>query len=44
MVDYNIVKHCRYCKTRFVVNKSEAKKIYCDACQVKINKEQNTEE
>jgi len=36
MVDYNIVKHCRICKTRFVVNKKEAMKNYCDNCQSKV--------
>ena len=40
MADYNIVKFCRLCKVRFVVNKTEAKKNYCDKCQIKINKEQ----
>jgi|TARA_B100000315_G_scaffold260867_1_gene326581 uncharacterized Fe-S radical SAM superfamily protein PflX len=39
MIDYNIVKHCRWCKVRFVVNKKEAKKIFCDKCQIKANKE-----
>ena len=44
MVDYNIVKHCRMCRKRYVVNKSEAKKNYCDACQLRINKEHNNPE
>jgi len=39
MVDYKIVKHCIWCRKRFVVHKSEAKKNYCDTCQVKVNKE-----
>ncbi|MDP7180152.1 MAG: hypothetical protein QF824_02700 [Candidatus Woesearchaeota archaeon] len=36
MVDYNIVKFCRWCGVRFVVNKKEAKKNYCDKCQKKM--------
>ena len=39
MVDYQIVKYCRMCKKRFVVNKSEAKKNYCNECQLKLEKE-----
>lgn len=38
MINYKIVKHCRLCRVRFVVFKAESKKIYCDACQVKVNK------
>jgi len=41
MADYKIVKYCRLCKKRFVVNKGESKKRYCDDCQLKIDKEQN---
>ncbi len=40
MADYKIVKYCRLCRTRFVVNKKDAKMNYCKKCQVKINKEQ----
>ena len=32
MVEYKIVKHCRLCKVRFVVQKEESKKNYCDKC------------
>jgi len=39
MAEYNIVKHCRWCRTRYVVPKKEAKKNYCDKCQVKMNKQ-----
>ena len=39
MVDYNIVKHCRYCRKRYVVPKCESKKNYCDDCQAKMDKE-----
>ena len=39
MADYNIVKYCRLCKKRFVVGKSEAKKNYCDVCQLKVGNE-----
>lgn len=41
MVDYNIIKFCRLCRKRFVVNKKEAKKNYCDECLVKIKKDYN---
>ena len=41
MVDYKIIKYCRLCRKRFVVNKGESKKNYCDDCQLKIDKEQN---
>ena len=37
MVDYKIVKFCRLCKVRYVVPKSESKKNYCDACQIKMD-------
>ena len=39
LVDYNLVKYCRMCKKRFVVNKSESKKNYCDDCQSRFNNE-----
>lgn len=41
MVDYKIVKFCRLCKARFVVHKSEAKRNYCDDCQLKISNVQD---
>ena len=31
------------CKKRFVVDRSEAKRNYCDDCQLKINKEHKEE-
>ncbi|MBU1975777.1 MAG: hypothetical protein KKG59_05220 [Nanoarchaeota archaeon] len=37
MIDYRIIKHCRLCKIRFVVNKDQSKKNYCDKCE-KITK------
>ncbi len=40
MADYNLVKYCRLCRIRFVVNKSESKKNYCDDCQLKMKNEQ----
>ena len=36
MVDYRIVKYCGLCKVRFVVNKGENKKIYCETCYQKV--------
>jgi rRNA maturation endonuclease Nob1 len=44
MADYNIVKHCRWCRKRFVVNKTEAKKNFCDNCQSKVKNQQNDSE
>ncbi len=41
LADYKIVKHCFGCRKRFVVNKGESKKNYCDACQEKYYKELN---
>lgn len=38
MADYKIVKYCKICKKRFVVNKNESKQYYCDDCQSKVNK------
>ena len=35
MVDYQIVKHCKACRKRFVVNKGDAKEYYCNDCQPK---------
>ncbi len=39
MVDYNIVKHCRACKKRFVVSKKNSGKNYCSKCQKEFNKD-----
>lgn len=39
MVEYNIVKHCNFCKGRFVVSRSESKNIFCYDCQIKFNDE-----
>lgn len=36
MVDYNIVKYCRFCKKRFLVKKNESRKLYCDECLKKL--------
>ncbi len=36
MAEYRLVKFCRLCKIRFVVEKSEAKKNYCDKCLKRI--------
>jgi len=41
MVEYKIVKYCRLCKKRYVVNRGEAKKIYCVTCQRKITRSLN---
>jgi len=41
MVDYKIIKYCKLCNKRFVVNKGESKKKYCEDCQLKVDKEWN---
>ncbi|MFH1827651.1 MAG: hypothetical protein ABH824_00145 [Nanoarchaeota archaeon] len=40
MAEYKLVKYCRLCKKRFVVDKSEKRKNYCDTCQAKFSNEQ----
>jgi hypothetical protein len=37
MIDYKIIKYCRFCKKKFIVRKGESKRIYCDECQEKID-------
>lgn len=39
MVEYKLVKFCRFCKKRMVVDKSESKVNYCNDCQKKFGKE-----
>ena len=41
MVEYNVVKFCRFCKGRFVVGKREARRMYCDPCEKKVAKMPN---
>jgi|AntAceMinimDraft_8_1070364.scaffolds.fasta_scaffold528888_1 uncharacterized Fe-S radical SAM superfamily protein PflX len=38
VVEYRIVKKCGLCRGRFVVSRSQSKRIYCDACQLKVDK------
>jgi len=38
MVEYRMVKYCGLCRTRFLVNKGESRRIYCDDCQKKVDK------
>lgn len=35
MVEYKIVKHCLSCKARFVVDRTESKRMFCDKCQAR---------
>ena len=39
MADYRIVKYCRKCNVRYLVNKGEDKKIFCKDCYAKKLKE-----
>ncbi|MBU1632185.1 MAG: hypothetical protein KJ580_03170 [Nanoarchaeota archaeon] len=45
MIEYNLVKYCRWCKKRFVVDKGKVRMIYCTECQKKVlaEKEKNKE-
>jgi len=36
---YRIVKYCRLCRKRYLVNKGESKKNYCEECHEKAKKE-----
>lgn len=38
MVDYNIVKFCRFCRARFVVPKGKSMLFLCKACEAKEKK------
>ena len=38
MITYRIVKYCRSCRKRYLVNKGESKKNYCDDCHDKVQK------
>ena len=38
MIDYKIVKYCKECRERFVVNKGESSVYLCPACQPKPKK------
>ena len=44
MVDYNIVKKCKLCQGRFVVDKSKRRAVFCDKCQKKAEKSRASEE
>jgi len=44
MVEYKIVKQCGLCRKRMVLQKSEAKKHYCDSCRNRIQQAQKEEE
>ena len=43
MADYKRVKYCMLCKTRFVLNKGDSNKYYCDNCQQKVDKHKNND-
>jgi len=38
MVEYTIVKYCKMCRKRFLVNRGESKRYYCNDCESKANK------
>ena len=39
---YKLIKYCRACKVRFVTNKGESNKNYCDSCVKRFEKEQKS--
>ena len=43
MVEYKLVKYCRSCKERFVVDKGKVRVIYCTKCQKKVLKEKEND-
>ncbi len=42
-INYRIVKYCRLCKKRYLVNKGEVKKVYCEGCFDKMFKNRKKE-
>ena len=40
MADYKIVKYCRRCRKRFVVQKGQSAIIYCGDCEKIVRSEQ----
>ena len=38
-MDYKLVKYCRLCNKRFLVERSEKRTSYCDSCLKKMAKE-----
>lgn len=43
MVTYNLVKYCRLCNARFVVDKKFSRTVYCSSCQKKLNNSKSDE-
>jgi hypothetical protein len=43
MADYRIIKYCRMCKKRYIVEKGESKKDYCDECRERFLKQKEKE-
>ncbi len=37
-MDYKLVKHCRYCKKRFLADRGQSRRIYCNPCEKKVAK------
>jgi hypothetical protein len=37
-MSYRIVKYCRACKKRYLVEKGESKKNYCEDCHENVQK------
>jgi PHP family Zn ribbon phosphoesterase len=44
MANYKLVKYCRLCKTRFTVEKSDSRKVYCEECSKRISEEPKNED
>ena len=35
-MDYKLVKHCPFCKKRFLVDRKKTRTTYCEQCQKKF--------
>ena len=44
MANYRIVKYCRLCKGRFIVEKKDSRINYCVKCTEKMQKEQENKD
>ena len=44
MVQYKIVKFCKFCRARFVVPNGESKRSLCSKCEEKYREQQKAEE
>ncbi|MFO8015612.1 MAG: hypothetical protein R6U32_00760 [Candidatus Woesearchaeota archaeon] len=43
MAGYRIVKYCKLCKRRMLLEKGDNRRYYCDECQARINRDMEKE-